>query len=145
MRSSDAPAGGCSGKPGQQRQLGVSAWGPRHSDKPPPILILHKVKAAEAGVEGVRAISALPGCALLRKPKTEYLGAAKSLHIAGPAAVLIPARLYTLMSLPQAACGPRGYRLSLPEIPDPGTRGSNQPLRAGVRHKAGKLDEGRAN
>lgn len=67
MRDSDVPAGGCSGKPGQQRRLGVSAWGPRHSDKPPPILELQlqKAKPAEAGVHGVRAISILPGYAVL--------------------------------------------------------------------------------
>lgn len=65
MRGSGVPAGGCSGKPGQQRRLGVLVRGPRHSDKPPPIQILQKVKPAEAGVDGVRAISTLPGCALL--------------------------------------------------------------------------------
>lgn len=57
----------------------------------------------------------------------------------------VPAPVPALYIASRSACNACGHGLSSSEMPDPERRGSNQPLRAAARHKAGKLGEGRAN
>lgn len=74
------------------------------------------------------------------KARTESFGVVRTFGVYRSTAVLIVVFfVIALVSHSQSACGPRGHGLSSPEMPDPGMRGSIQPLRAAAETQGRKI------